>query len=407
MPNRDISVVVAHDAGLSGNWVAGHIPADAGITVLAVANTLSPASEQMLTSDADMLVVACGDQYEEALELVEWWVGHKAGHPVVVLCHNSVNGFVRRAFDAGADDLVVLEGGAGVSDESSQQLVFAIEKAAARKRAPATPGENGASAPSSAGGAVICVLGPKGGIGKTVTSSNLAAGLAVRGKRAVLIDLDLQFGDVALSLGLRPENTVYDLAMSGGSLDAAKVDAYLMRHPTGLRVLAAPLRPDQAGSVTPEFLVDVIATLRTAFEFVVIDTPPAFTPEVIGAIDASTTVCMVGMLDALSLKNTRLGLETLELMGYPADRIRVVLNRANTSVGITGSDVQRVLGRSPDILVPSNRDVARSVNSGEPIVLSQKRSDAARAFSALASIFIEPGPLPARRRLFGRRRRQN
>jgi pilus assembly protein CpaE len=116
---------------------------------------------------------------------------------------------------------------------------------------------------------------------------------------------------------------------------------------------------------------------------------------------------MVGMLDALSLKNTRLGLETLELMGYPAERIRVVLNRANTSVGITGSDVQRVLGRSPDILVPSNRDVARSVNSGEPIVLSQKRSDAARAFSALASIFIEPGRLPARRRLFGRRRRQN
>src|SRR5258708_39432978 len=124
MPNRDISVVVAHDAGLSGSWVAGHIPADVGITVFAVANTLSPASEQVLSSDADMLVVACGDQYEEALELVEWWVGHRAGHPVVVLCHNSANGFVKRAFDAGADDLVVLEGGGEISGESSQQLVF-------------------------------------------------------------------------------------------------------------------------------------------------------------------------------------------------------------------------------------------------------------------------------------------
>ncbi len=127
----------------------------------------------------------------------------------------------------------------------------------------------------------------------------------------------------------------------------------------------------------------------------------------ITAIDASSYICMVGMLDALSLKNTRLGMETLDLMGYEPDRIRVVLNRANTSVGITHSDVISILGRTPDILVPSHRDIARSVNEGAPVVVSQRRSEAARSFEALAGLFTEaPEILPtATRRSRGLMRR--
>jgi pilus assembly protein CpaE len=405
MAQQEISVVVAHDAGLPSNWVADHIPSDTGIEIEAVIDSLSTAAEQMLTATADVLVVACGEDHAGALDLIHWWVGHRSDHPVVVLCHSSANGFVKLAFDAGADDLVVLEQGVGTIEASSEQVVFAIQKAAARKRPPALTAASGVQAPITDDGAVICVLGPKGGIGKTVTCSNMAVALAQRGQRVVLIDLDLQFGDVALALGVRPENTLYDLAMSGGALDAEKIDAYLIRHSSGLRVLAAPLRPDQSSSVTVEFLADVTTALREEFDFVIIDTPPAFTPEVIGSIDASTYVCMVGMLDALSLKNTRLGLETLELMGYPADRIRIVLNRANTSVGITGTDVVGVLGRSPDVLVPSHRDVARSVNAGEPIVLVQSRSEAARAFDALAVSFMKPEPNARRRRLSIRRGR--
>jgi pilus assembly protein CpaE len=377
--------------------------------IAAVIDSLSPSSEAMHVSDADVLVVDCGDEYDQAIELVGWWSDNRAGRPVIVVCRASSNGFVQRALGAGADDLVVVDSDptGAISDQGAQHIVFAIEKAAARRRPPATPAEIVAPPPVTEHGAMICVLGPKGGIGKTITSSNLAVALATDGQRVVLVDLDLQFGDVALALGLRPERTIYDLAVSGGSLDAEKLDAYLMRHPTGLRVLAAPLRPDQASTITPEFLADVTAELRRMFDFLIVDTPPAFTPEVIGAIDASTDVCMVGMLDAPSLKNTRLGLETLELMGYPDHRITLVLNRANTSVGITGSDVESILGRTPDVLVPSHRDVARSVNAGEPIVLTQRRSEAGRAFTALASSFV-PSELGSRRRRlsFGRRRRE-
>jgi pilus assembly protein CpaE len=204
----------------------------------------------------------------------------------------------------------------------------------------------------------------------------------------VLVDLDLQFGDVGLTLGLSPERTIYDVAKSGGSLDSEKLESFLVKHPSGLRFLMAPTRPDQASFVSVEFLRDVYSTLRASNDFVVVDTPPGFTPEVIASIDSSSHVCLVGMLDSLSLKNTKLGLETLDLMGYDTGRICTVLNRADSRVGIGTDDVTAVLGRAPEVLVPSDREITRSVTAGTPIVLSQERSEAARAFRALADVYL-------------------
>src|SRR3954468_102897 len=126
----------------------------------------------------------------------------------------------------------------------------------------------------------------------------------------------------------------------------------------------APTRPDQASAITIDFLRELYPLLRSAYDFVIVDTPPGFSPEVIASIDSSTHICLVGMLDSLSLKNTKLGLEALDLMGYGRDRIRLVLNRADSKVGVTQEDVVAVIGRQPDVLVPSHRDVARSVNEG-------------------------------------------
>ena len=162
-----------------------------------------------------------------------------------------------------------------------------------------------------------------------------------------------------------------------------------MRHSSGLKVLLAPTRPDQASAVTVDFLRDVFTTLRSMSDYVVVDTPPGFTPEVIAAIDASSHVCVVGMLDSLSLKNTKLGLETLELMGYEPGRISLVLNRADTRVGITHEDVEAIIGRAPDVLVPSDRQIPISVNDGIPIVVRDERSEPARAFLKLAEDYAE------------------
>src|SRR5204863_10149178 len=160
-------------------------------------------------------------------------------------------------------------------------------------------------------------------------------------------------------LGLTPQKTLYDLAKSGGSLDQEKLETYMTNHVSGVRVLLAPTRPDQASFVTVDLLRDVFTLLRSSYEVVVVDTPPGFTPEVIASIDTSTHLCMVVMLDSLSLKNTKLGLETLELMGYDKSRISVLLNRSDSRMGIRDDDVEAILGRSTDVLVPSAREIAK------------------------------------------------
>jgi pilus assembly protein CpaE len=398
MTRPEIKALVAHDPGIAGGWVADHLPVGSGVTVAGIVGDLNPTPNEVQESDADVLVVASAEQPEAALALVQWWAVNRPERPVVVLCHASPNGFVGQAFSAGADDLIVVEPGQQVSSEVSHELVFALQKALART---STPAENGSGL-----GAMICVLGPKGGIGKTLTCCNLGISLVEMAKRVVLVDLDLQFGDLALSLGLTPQNTMHDLATAGGSLDAGKVESYLAAHSSGMRVLMAPTRPDQASSIKIEFLREVFAVLRVTYDYVILDTPPGFTPEVIASIDASSHVCMVGMLDALSLKNTKLGLETLELMGYESQRVRLVLNRADSSVGITHNDVLSILGRPPDVLVPSHRDITRSVNEGTPIVLSHKRAEAAKAFRALAQLYASAGTgaagKPPRRSLLAR-----
>jgi pilus assembly protein CpaE len=290
---------------------------------------------------------------------------------------------VGEAFESGVDDIVALptEVSGAVDPTLARQLAFALEKAVMRKRGTAEPKEDAARN-------VICVLGLKGGSGKTLTSINLAVALAEAGHSVAIMDLDLQFGDVALAMGLNPVRTMYDLVRSGGSLDAEKLADFLVEHPCGAKALLAPVRPDQASVITVSFLAEVQRLLAEMFEFLVIDTPPSFSPEVIAAVDSSTDVLMVVMRDTLSLKNTKLGLETLERMEYDRRRVKIILNRANTNVGIERDDVLAILGRDVDILLPSHRDIARSINQGIPIAL-QGSSEAANAFRALAHQYID------------------
>jgi pilus assembly protein CpaE len=403
---RRITAAVAHDETAAIRLVSEHIPDDAGIDVTEVFSTFELNADAILRLDVDLLIVACREGSSGAVELLRLWNTVRSRTPVVVMSHGSDHEFVQAAFAAGADDFLVLHPGPYIPEQISRDVEFAIRKAVTRNRTAHDSGNEE--------GQLICVLGSKGGVGKTVAATNLGAALATRGKRTVLIDLDLQFGDVALALGLAPETTLFDLAVSGGSLDADKLDDFMLRHPSGLRVLAAPARPDQAVSVTAQMLTTVYSLLRNEYDFVVVDTPPAFTSEVIATVDVATWICMIAMFDALSLKNTRLGLDTLELMGHPAEQVRVVLNRAGTNVGISDSDAVQILGRTPDVLVPSDREIPVSINDGVPITLSGSRSLAALAINSLADMFVQdeavalrgkakPLKVKHRRRLFRRK----
>jgi pilus assembly protein CpaE len=385
MAPSTIRAFIALDTGMSREIVTESFPADGDVEIVGMVEGLDEAWLTLQEVPNDLLVVACAGHSEKALVLIDGAVKQRPSRPVVVVGYGSPNGFVHRVFEAGADDVVVLP-------QDPDAIRFTLQKAVARKA--------GLSGAVSAGQAqMVCVLGPKGGTGKTLTATCLAVALAEMGKRVALLDLDLQFGDVGLCLGLRPDATIYDLVRSGGSLDEEKLSDFLVTHHSGVEVLMAPSRPDHAAVVTVDFLREVYGVLRRMVDFVIIDTPPGFTPEVIATIDSATAVCMVGMLDALSLKNTKLGLETLDLMGFPHERVKLVLNRAKTRVGISDEDVQAIVDRAPDVLVPSDRDIPRSVNEGTPIVMSKPQSEAADAFRRLATSLVETEPAAAGSRL--------
>jgi pilus assembly protein CpaE len=394
--NRAIRTTIALGPDAERETVEAACLGEPGIAVAGFVTATAGEAPALRGHASDAVVVACSRESEDVLGFIAAAVRERPERPVVVLYEGIANGFTRRVIEAGADDLVVGD------------VAFAVEKAVARRA-----GTTAAPGPERHAGNMITVLGPKGGTGKTLTSCNLGAALAQRGERVVIIDLDLQFGDVGLALGLAPERTLYELATSGGSLDHEKVEDYLVTHPSGVRVLMAPRRPDQAAAVTPDFLRGLFDTLCPMVDHVIVDTPPGFTPEVIAAIDRSQEIVLVAMLDAPSLKNTRLGLETLDLMEYDRSRVKVVLNRADSRVGVTLDDVAALLGRRPDVLVPSSRDITRSVNEAMPIVTSADNADARKAFEALAATFTgeleesataAAAPVPSKRRMLRLRR---
>ena len=387
-----IKAFVALDSGMSRDVVEQSLPQGGDVAVVGLVEGLDEAWLTLQEVPNDLLVIACAGHSEKALVLIDGAVKQRPSRPVVVFGYGSSNGFVNRVFQAGADDMLVLP-------QDPDAVRFALEKAVARKT-------GGTGAASGSQGHLVCVLGPKGGTGKTLTATNLAVALAESGKHVALVDLDLQFGDVGLCMGLRPERTIYDLVRAGGSLDEEKLGDFLVTHHSGVEVLIAPSRPDHASAISIEFLRDVYRVLRRMVDYVIVDTPPGFTPEVIATIDSATNILMVGMLDALSLKNTKLGLETIDLMGFPREHVKLVLNRARTRVGISDDDVVAIVDRSPDVLVPSDRDIPRAINEGNPIILAKPQSEAAEAFRRLATSLVEtePGMTAAKRfrRLLGR-----
>jgi pilus assembly protein CpaE len=377
----EMQVLVALDGEVDRGLVETLVNRDPNVSVLDYLELDGPTASGLGPGDA--LIVAVADYTAEARDFVVKAHRQHSNRPVVLLCPSGSGGYLHEVFSNGVDDIVALPTDPGVTIDPalSRQLAFALEKAVIRKR-------GSTATKAEAVRNVICVLGLKGGSGKTLTSVNLAVSLADAGRSVAVLDLDLQFGDVALAMGLTPMRTIYDLVRSGGSLDAEKLSDFMMEHPSGARALLAPVRPDQAAMITVPFLSEVQRLLGEMFEFVIIDTSPSFGPEVISLIDASTDVCVVAMRDTLSLKNTKLGLETLERMEYDRRRVKILLNRANTNVGIEREDVLAILGRDVDILVPSHRDITRSINQGQPIAF-QRSTEAARAFRALAELYIE------------------
>lgn len=240
-------------------------------------------------------------------------------------------------------------------------------------------------------GRMITVFSTKGGAGKSVIATNVAVSLAKQCDRpVVLVDADLQFGDASVMLKLAPHRTVVDAVSALDKLDAGMLQSMLVEHEeSGLLVLSAPLEPAFADQIEAKQLIEIIDLLRSMAAYVVVDTPAHFNDVVLALIEESDDVLLVAGLDIPSIKNVRIGLQTLRLLNTPMHKIRLVLNRANSKVKLDVSEVERTLQVQAQSRIPSDVSVPQSVNKGEPIVTDAPRSGPAKAIEALVTMLLE------------------
>src|ERR671937_527889 len=251
--------------------------------------------------------------------------------PVLIVASSGTTRMLEEALEAGVADVLLLP-------QLVENVVFALRKATHTTRHVQATG-------GGRHGKIVTGFSPKGGTGKTVTATNLACSLAKHeGRRTLLLDLDLQFGDAAIMLGIEPEKTIYDLVVAPGELDSEKLAGYTTKHVSGLEVLPAPLRPEDAELVTEAKLGRLLEVARDAYDVIVVDTSPFFHGPMLATLDRTDELMLLCSLDVPTLKNLRLALQTLDLLSFPKQRVRIVLNRSNSKVGMKPNEVEGALG---------------------------------------------------------------
>jgi len=321
-------------------------------------------------------------------------VAFRPGCSAIMVVYELTADVLQQAIRAGVDDVVA------VSAEDAE-LLDAIARASARvlARGPASSSASPAAGASTPG-RVVSVFCTKGGTGKSVVAINLAVALAKRTiQPVVLVDADLQFGDVALMLQLQPTHTIAEAVQAGDRLDGTMLENLLLRHPpSGLLVLAAPTEPSSADQIGRADLARILDILRERCAYVVVDTSANFAEVTLAAIESSDDILVMAGLDVMSLKSARIGLQTMRVLGIPFSRVKFVLNRANTRVGLTEADAERALQLKVDAALPSDILVAESVNRGVPVVTSAPRSKFAKSIDNLADVLMTSASDPAQSR---------
>jgi pilus assembly protein CpaE len=245
---------------------------------------------------------------------------------------------------------------------------------------------------SAADGEIITVFAPKGGVGKTTISTNLAVALAEEGHRVCLVDLDLASGDIAITTQLDPVRTIVDAVPMAGHLDVTGAASLLTRYRPSLHMLLAPIAPGDAEKVNAAMVSELLGVLRSMFRYVVVDTPAHLSEHVLTAMDVSARHVLLATPDVSALKNLRVTLDMLDLLSYPRDARLIVLNRSDGNAGLSTDDVERVLRAPIAAHIPSSRAVPLSVNNGTPITLAHQDHPVSRSIVHFAQEYLAGAP---------------
>ena len=316
--------------------------------------------------------------------------------PTAAVVMMSVQGeadYLRRSMLAGAREFLVKPFS---SDELSASIrqVYTREREKQGRITVTTAAANAAVAASRdrEPGQLIAVFSPKGGVGRTTIAVNLAVAAASElGQKTVLVDGSFQFGDVGVLLNLNPKNkSIADLVPELDSADDPEsVDTFVINHSSGVRVLLAPPSPEMAEMITPAGVRKILDALRATNDLVVVDCTATFSDTTLAILDAADTILTTLTLEITSIKNMRLFLEVADQLGYEASKIKLILNRADSTLGIRVADVEHSIGRKVDhTIVSDGRSVVYALNRGVPFVLSNRETQVSQDVLRLATAII-------------------
>ena len=362
-PDRNVAEGLRQESGGRGDILVGF-------------DRLRPALDA--SPEEHTVVLGPGVEPADAFAIADYMRVYRPSLGVILVRSEVTTPLLQEAMRAGIREVVHQRDGLGLRTAINQSAHLAAqlrESGSAQSPVPPTP----------ARGRVITVFSAKGGCGKTTLATNVAAALADRGRRQVcLVDLDLAFGDVAIALQLFPARTIADAVPLHETLDTGAIRAMLTPHSPGLHALVAPVEPGAADTIPATLVTQILNLLREEFDYVVVDTPPAFDDQVLAAFDVSDAVALIVTLDVPALKNLKVTLEMLELLDYPAEKWKVVLNRADSKVGLNVSEVEKTLRTTIAAQLPSSRDVPAALNRGVPIVLDDPKHPVSVAIKSFA-----------------------
>ncbi len=327
----------------------------------------------------EVMFVALQEPVSRSLQAVETLGFTLPDAPVIVYSSLTDPQAVRMAMVKGARDYLF-------APVSSEQLAASVEQVmgqiAARNRR--RLGDELAELEMTEG-TVITVFGAKGGIGKTTIATNLATALHERaGQSVALVDMDTRFGDVAIMMDVPVERSIVDVCQHLEEFRRETVRDFLVQHPNGVYILPAPLDPAAWSIVTPEHIEKIVRVLSQTHDFVILDTPGTFNEIVATALEVATVVLLVTSMDMASIKDTVLALNMLRSWAFPAEKIKLTVNHANTANSVREEDVERTLDYDVFWRIPYDQAVTNATQLGQPIVLSRPGSKAAENLVELA-----------------------
>jgi pilus assembly protein CpaE len=368
---------------------------------LPVARTLEEASQTVASGDVRMVLIGPSYGSDEAMEQIRQLHNQDPSLVLMMVAEEVTADLLRKGMRAGVSDVLEAPLDEAKIEAAIEQFAHDVLRRQSTAPAAAKPEER----PRRSEGRIITVTSAKGGSGKTVLATNLALVLnRISDVKVCLVDADLQFGDVCLVLQLEPRFTMVNAAHELHHLDAELLDSLLTEHPTGLKVLAAPLEPAFADDITTAGLMQMLDVLKENYDYVIVDTAAMLDELILSLIEKSDDILMLVDMDLPSVKNAKLALETLRLLKFSTANVQLVMNRSNSKAKLDNKEIEGALKMEISASIPSDAVVAASVNEGRPVVETDPKSRVAKGFESVAELIA--GKIPeaqGKSGLFGRK----